>query len=56
MNKNANKNKPITISENKKFLINTYNNNKVEIKKVREYLNSLNHNQKIIKQLINEVK
>ncbi len=65
MNKNANKNiennkfnknKPVTISENKEFLTNTYNNNKVEIKKVKEYLNSLNHNQKIIKQIINEVK
>ncbi|KKL90522.1 hypothetical protein LCGC14_1903800 [marine sediment metagenome] len=67
MNKNANKNirnnkfnknKLIIedISENKKFLINIYNNNKVEIKKVKQYLNNLNHNQKIIKEIINEVK
>jgi len=64
MNKNQNKGIRILnksqdnipkISENKQFLLELYNNSKNEIKKVNAYLNQLHHNQKIIKQLINEV-
>lgn len=40
------------LSENKQFLVNLYNNTKLEIKKVNSYLANLNHNLKIIKNLI----
>ena len=57
MNKNQNKapEKP-KISEEKQFLMKLYNNNKTEIKKVNEYLSVLNHNIKIIKKLLEDVK
>lgn len=50
MNKNQNKNvKEPEISAEKKYLINLYNTNKDEIKRVNQYLGALNHNIKIIK-------
>ncbi len=44
------------ISENKTFLIKQYNSLVAEIKKISEYLSLLNHDFRIIKQLLNEVK
>ena len=61
MNKNQNKTvkkapeKP-KISEEKEYLIKLYNNNKDEIKKVNHYLSALNHDIKIIKKLLEDVK
>lgn len=58
MQKSQNKSveKAPEISERKKFLINLYNNYKAELKKVNQYLTSLNHNLKIVKILLKEEK
>jgi len=59
MNKNQNKKaiaKKPEISEEKEFLLSLFENNKLEIKKVNKYLHHLNHNNKIIKQIIEKVK
>ena len=44
------------ISEEMMFLRNLFNNTRKEITKVNAYLGSLNHNLKIIKKLLEEVK
>ena len=44
------------LSENKQFLVNLYDNTKLEIKKVNSYLANLNHRLRIIKELFKEVK
>ena len=44
------------LSENKQFLVNLYDNTKLEIKKANSYLANLNHNLKIIRKLFEEVK
>lgn len=53
-NKQSLKNKPI--DENLRFLINLLNNTKNEIKKVNQYLQGLNHNKKIIQEIIDKIK
>lgn len=53
-NKKSLKNNPI--NENLKFLITIKNNTVNEIKKINAYLGNLNHNKKIIEQLIEKVK
>ena len=44
------------ISEETTFLRNLFNNTRTEITKVNGYLNGLNHNLKIIKKLMEELK
>jgi len=53
-NKNSLKNNPV--DENIKFLVGILNNTRNEIKKTNQYLGNLNHNRKIIEQLIEIVK
>ena len=50
------RNQKEVISEEKEYLIKLYNTNKDEIKKVNHYLQLLNHNIKIIKRLLENVK
>lgn len=57
MDKNQNKSaKKPEISEEKEFLVKLFEGNKLEIKKIHNYLAAINHNQKIIKKLIEGVK